>query len=170
MSDELEMTPIMEESARLMDEVMALTAQNDELRAELASLRARPQEPGPWEPPLYEPKFDDDDEAMRNMALVYEERRHINHTEKCARYYNADSRVACDCGAATNEHTHLFGMWLPEFESTPARWLAFDYCPSCGHAILSAPSGPLSDPDDENLGVHTEAFYEGECYLNEPTR
>ena len=43
------------------------------------------------------------------------------------------------------------------------------FCPDCG-TILSAPSGPLSDPDDENLGVHTEAFYEGECYLNEPTR
>jgi hypothetical protein len=97
-----------------------------------------PLPPTAWKPPFYEPKFADDDEAMKNMALVYEERRHVTHEEKCARYWNANSRVACDCGAVNNEHTHLFGMWLnvgTEFEN---KWLAFKFCPDCG-AILSPP-------------------------------
>lgn len=126
----------------------------NQLKAILEKYSAPPVAPTAWKPPLYEPKFADDDEAMKNMALVYEERRHVNHAETCARYFNADSRVACDCGGSADEHTHLFGMWLPAFEETPERWLAFDYCPSCGKAIPSAP--PVA-PTPEVLIFTTES-------------
>lgn len=112
--------------------------------------------------------YNDDDSAMTNMARVYEERRRINHKEGCARYFNSDPTVACDCGATENNHTHLFGMWLnvaSEFTDEP-NWFAFKFCPECGNEITPSSKSRLVN---FNGGV-IEYFEDGEIDLGLASR